>query len=98
MDEEALAQHDECLVNVGVHRSSYHGGAFEGNNMRRIVRHCDELGFPVNHSGLVALRRFDNVIQSCFGTQIDGDYKQAIFESDEAFKISGLHCTPKVLC
>jgi hypothetical protein len=96
MTEDELLRHNELLHLSSIRRSSYHGGAFEGNASRTLLKKCDSLGFPPNHSGLTALRRFNAVVESCFGLTTLGDFRLVIAEFEESWKMTGLPCTPKV--
>ena len=96
MSEEELATHELLLKHNNISRGSYHGGAFEGNAMRKITLMVEQIGFPISNSSYIALKRFSEVVRTCFGQQIRGDYKLAIFQFEEAFKFTGLNCSTKV--
>ncbi|KAI6659881.1 hypothetical protein LOD99_14221 [Oopsacas minuta] len=96
MSEEELVTHELLLKHNNISRSSYHGGAFEGNAMRKITLMVEQIGFPISNSSSIALKRFSEVVRTCFGQKIQGDYKLAIFQFEEAFKLTGLNCSTKV--
>ena len=57
---------------------------------------AEQLGFPKSNSCFTALKRFSEVVKTCFGQKIHGDYKLAIFQFEEAFLRTGLNCSTKV--
>ena len=50
MSEDEKKIHEKLLTKHSILRSTYHGGAFEGNGIRKIIRNVTDLGFPVNNS------------------------------------------------
>ena len=49
MSEEEKLEHVALLKQDNITHSLYHGGAFEGNAMRRITKNVNNLGFPSNN-------------------------------------------------
>ena len=96
MSEEEKEFHEALLRKHNIQKSTYHGGAFEGNAMRKITKEATDLGFPKNNSSYITLLRFSAVVTTCFGKEITGDYKVAIFQFEEALIQSGLPCSTKV--
>lgn len=96
MTEDEKLAHESLLKKHNIIRSTYHGGAFEGNAMRKITTNVTELGFPVNNSSYIALKRFADVVTSAFGKKIIGDLELAVYQFEEAFIQSGLSCSTKV--
>lgn len=84
-----------CCVN----REAYHGGNFNGNSCRILVKKVDLLESicPLNCLKYVqVLRDFNNAVSSCFGKIIDANYKQIIDRFKENYIASGMNITPKV--
>ena len=71
MSEEELATHELLLKHNNISRGSYHGGAFEGNAMRKITLMVEQIGFPISNSSYIALKRFSEV----GGHVLDNRYK-----------------------
>ena len=94
MSEDEIATHEIILKQKNISRSCYHGGAFGGNAMRKITLMANEIGFPINF--LIPLKRFSEVVKACFRQKIEGDYKLAIFQFEEAYRLTGLNCSTKV--
>ncbi|KAI6648758.1 hypothetical protein LOD99_7145 [Oopsacas minuta] len=84
--------YDAILITI----SAYHGGAFEGNAMRKITKEVLELGFPKSNSSYITLVKFRDVVDSCFGKHIKGDFKMAVYHFEQSFKQSGISCSTKV--
>ena len=63
----------------------YHGDMFEGNDCRKLLRNVDELqqlaeaesAFQV-FGFIKALRKFDAVVKSCFGSDLEDDFLDKI--------------------
>ena len=92
-------QHTELLKKYGILKSDYHSKAFEGNAMSHLLKNIPNLGMNPNNSCVIALKRFSEVVESCFGTVLTGDYSQALLIFEEAYKQTGLlSCTVKVHC
>ena len=84
--------------------SPYHGGMFEGNECRKLLRNVDKLqqlaeaksAFQV--FGIVeALRKFDAVVKSCFGSELHNNFSEKIQEfRDSYLAIPNASVTPKI--
>ncbi|KAI6646373.1 hypothetical protein LOD99_9244 [Oopsacas minuta] len=96
MSEDEKEHHEAILEKLNIRRSAYHGGAFEGNAMRKITKEVLELGFPKSNSSYITLVKFRDVVDSCFGKHIKGDFKMAVYHFEKSFKQSGLSCSTKV--
>ena len=96
MSEDEKKIHEKLLTKHSILRSTYHGGAFEGNGIRKIIRNVTDLGFPVNNSSYIALKRFGDVVTSCFGKNTIGDLDEIVYQFEEAFIQTGLSCSTKV--
>ena len=62
MSEEELAPHESLLKHNNISRSSYYGGAFEGNAIRKITLMVDQIAFPIINSPYIVLERFSEVV------------------------------------
>ena len=96
MSEEEKEFHEALLRKHNIQKSTYHGGAFEGNAMRKITKQATDLGFPKNNCSYITLLRFNAVVTTCFEKENTGDYKMVIFQFEEAFIQTGLPCSTKV--
>ena len=96
MSEEEKHVHEDELKQQKIKRSSYHGGAFEGNAMRKITKCISNLGFPTNNSSYIALKRFGELVDSCFRKHIDGNVEKLVCQFEDAFIQSGKSCPTKV--
>ena len=85
-----------CMRRFNIQRSTYHGNAFEGNSIRKMLKMCNGLAFSPSNSAFIALKRFCEVIASCFGTDIKSEYIEHIYQFEEAFNKTGLPCSTKV--
>lgn len=91
------------LCNVS--RDPMHGGAFNGNACRQLLKKADVLDYisPLIVKPFVeAFRAFNKVVESCFGEDLDPDYLDSI----EGFKqkymdlvqLGYVNVTPKIHC
>ena len=96
MSEDEIVAHENLLKKHNIRRSTYHGGAFEGNAMRKITRNATKLGFPLTNSSYIALKRFADVVNCCFGQDVIGDVETIVYQFEEAYILTGLSCSPKV--
>ena len=96
MSEDEIVAHENLLKKHNIRRSTYHGGAFEGNAMKKITRNATKLGFPLNNSFYIALKRFADVVNCCFGQDVIGDVETIVYQFEEAYILTGLSCSPKV--
>ena len=56
----------------------------------------DDINHPEIQHSIDALRAFDRVVQSCFGSDLSDSFKQDIHAFGEAWKETGLSVTPKI--
>ena len=96
MSEDERLAHESLLKQHNITRSIYHGGAFEGNAMRKITKNITNLGFPPNNSSYIALQSFSQLVNSCFGKEIVGDTELLVYQFEEAYIQSGNSCSTKV--
>ena len=96
ISEEEILAHENLLRSNSIQRSTYHGNAFEGNAMSKLLRTCEKLAFPPSNSAFIAMKRFNDVVTSCFGTNIESEYIEYIHQFEEAFYRTGLPCSTEV--
>ena len=92
-------QCEEWIKNLHIKREEYHGGAFNGNDSRKLLKNVSMLEemVPEKLKGFVnAFRAFDQVVQSCYSKILAEDYKEKILEFKECYTKLGISVTPKV--
>ena len=90
---------EEWLQACFVKRSEYHGGSFEGNDCRKLFKKIDALKrlCPPKLSHFVdAFTSFNEVVKSCYGSELDPSYKQKIHNFQKDFLTLKVSVTPKV--
>ena len=94
---------DIWLKKLGLSRPSYHGGQFEGNGCRRLLRGTDQLQNLAEQAGVVcampvvvALQALHGVVGSCFGATLADDTEQWIDRFRQAYLNLGIPVTTKV--
>ncbi|KAI6651144.1 hypothetical protein LOD99_5495 [Oopsacas minuta] len=97
MSEDEIQIHQDTLKRYNIKKSQYHGGRFEGNSMRLLLKHHGDLFLNKNCNAFIALRRFDSVGSSCFGiSRCTPEFHERILEFEETYKMCGISCTTKV--
>ena len=64
--------------------------------MRKMLKICNGLAFSPSNSAFIALKKFSDVVASCFGTNIQSEHMEHICQFEEAFNKTGLPCSTKV--
>ena len=64
--------------------------------MSKLLKMCNGLAFPSSHTIFIALKRFSDVVRSCFGTNIESEYMEHMHQFEEAIIRTGLPCSTKV--
>ena len=80
-------------------RSEYHGGMFEGNECRKLLKNIDSLWTlcPDEHSGYAqALEDFNEVVASCYGYDLEPDFEEKIAQFKSSYLRLDINVTPKV--
>ena len=62
----------------------------------KITKCISNLGFPTNNSSYIALKRFGELVDSCFRKHIDGNVEKLVCQFEDAFIQSGKSCPTKV--
>ena len=65
MPDEEILPHENLLITNNIQRSTYHG-----NVMRKQPRTSEKLAFPPSNSAFITMKRFSDVVKSCFATNI----------------------------
>ena len=93
-------QSDDWLKSCFVRKKKdYHGGAFEGNGCRKLLKNIDNLKqiCPEEHALFVdAFSTFNDVVSACYGSQLHPEYKAKIVEFKNAYLKLKVSVTPKV--
>ena len=95
---------DKWTTELNVTQNAMHGGEFNGNACRKLLKNADcleHLATEANHFGAMPIikcfKAFDKVVATCFGVKLDADhYKIAISQFKKAFLDLDLSVTPKV--
>ena len=58
MSDDDKLVHESLLKQHQIMSSVYNGGAFEGNEMRKITKNFEKIGSPPNNSSYIGLKRF----------------------------------------
>ena len=102
---------NQCAVTVtdwstglGLKRSKYHGGEFNGNQCKTLLANTKSLKNILQNAGaytigepvLLSLEQFNNVVKSCFGRELKKDYLVHIENFADCYLALGKNVTPKV--
>ena len=84
-------------------QQAYHGGEFVGNDVSALLENCDVLQTLSEKYGNLKgplfvriFRAFRDVVNSCFGSSLQEDYKDKISEFRCAVLDAGIKVTPKM--
>ena len=92
-------QSEDWLKLCFVKKSDYHGGAFEGNDCRKLLKNTDSLReiCPKEHKRYFdTLSYFNDVVSSCYGFELHPSYKSNISNFKREFLKLNISVTPKV--
>ena len=90
---------DAWLKACFVKKEEYHGGQFEGNDCRKLLKKIDLLReiCPEKHQDFVrAFSTFNNVVASCYGKTLHENYKRNIAKFKAEYLKLNISVTPKV--
>ena len=82
-----------------VKQTDYHGGKFEGNDCRKLLRKLDILRelCPQEYEQFIeTFAQFDEVVHSCYGNDLLPGYEQNILSFKDEFLKLRISVTPKV--
>ena len=96
---------DQFLRDNNIHRAEYQGShSFEGNHARKLLRDITKMRTEAQKLSeetkkrilmiISTLEAFNSVVESCFGVNLEGDYKEAIRNFSDLYLT--LHKTFKV--
>ena len=106
-----LLTENKCIITaadwstaLGLKRSQYHGGQFNGNQCKILLANTDTLKHTLHGAGaysigepvLNTLEQFEKVVKSCFGRELDKDFQVYIDRFADLFLTLGKSITPKV--
>lgn len=80
-------------------RDALHGGSFNGNNCKKLLRGIDKLEelCPIEYKPYIeTFNAFKQVVGACYGNILDPEYKQKISNFKNAYVALGISVTPKV--
>ena len=80
-------------------RAAYHGGGFEGNQMKKMLDKHEELLAVVPEESkpfVECLAALKMVVDSSFGIRVSPDYKELILKFEEKYKSLPIHKTPSI--
>jgi hypothetical protein len=93
MSESDILEHKAALLKCGIRRSDYHGNAFEGNQMRQVLKRLGDLRLNEFCSAYTTMVR---LVEGVFGVAIDPEFETIVWEFEEAWRMGGLSCTTKM--
>jgi hypothetical protein len=84
---------------LNIERESFHGGSFNGNSCKKILKKTDvlrELGSIECLKFVDAFKAFNDVVHSCFGNELHENYNTTIDNFKKAYLDLGLSVTTRV--
>ena len=90
---------ERWLAACNVKKTDYHGGQFEGNDCRTLlnnVRTLEELCPPQFSQFVATFDKFNEVVRSCYGSELLYNYDVTISEFKDEFMKLDISVTPKV--
>ena len=84
-----------------IEKDEYHGGTFNGNSCRKLLKNTDLLRSmcPIVCLKYVSvLKAFNCVVESCYGDEISPDFENKIQEFKLTFEALDIPVTPKIHC
>lgn len=101
LDHEQKKEVNILLTGRGIFPSKYHGGKYEGNEVRKILKLSQEFLQPIVKSDrqrkfINALVSFNCLVHACFGAERKADYISCISNFRDIYASTGLSVTYKV--
>ena len=87
------------IAELNIKQKNYHSGAFVGNDCMKMLKNIDKLQqmAPIQIQRFVHLLRiFYKIVESCFGMDLDPDYKVYIKNFKQVYSDLHIKVTPKV--
>ena len=95
--ESVCPESEAWLKACHIKRSEYHGGAFEGNECRKLLKKVSLLRSITNNTAYCnAFEAFNDVVASCYGSKLDQDYAEKIEKFRKSYLKLRLPVTPKL--
>ena len=99
--EKVWPQSEDWLRLCNVKKVEYHGGKFEGNNSRALLKKADQLEGLCPPSNIVkkfvnAFKALNDVVAACYGYELAADFVTKIKQFSRAYLGLGVNVTPKV--
>ena len=101
LDKDKKEQVKQTLKQNHIYPSRYHGGKYEGNEVRKILKNAEKYLQAVIQTQeqqrlLDTLVAFNHVVETCFTTDLDPIYTSKISEFISKYKLTSLTVTLKV--
>ena len=92
---------ESWLKACNVERTEYHGGCFTGNDSKKLLVNVNRLENLAPNNAVVkqyvnAFRLFNDVVDACYGDELQENYTTKIKEFSLAYKKLGINITPKI--
>ena len=100
--EKVWPQSEDWLKICNVKKTDYHGGSFEGNDSRALLKKVDQLErfCPSNNPKVkkfaVAFKALNDVVSACYGFELAPDYDDKISKFSRAYLDLKINVTPKI--
>ena len=99
--EKAWTRSEDWLKLCNVKKVEYHGGKFEGNSSRALLKKTDQLEGLCPSNNIVkkfanAFKALNDVVAVCYGYELAADYVAKIKKFSGAYLELGINITPKV--
>ena len=100
--EKVWPQSQDWLKACNVRKTEYHGGSFEGNDSRALLKKVNRLEelYPANNLKAqkysVAFNALNEVVGACYGFDLHPDFEGKIKKFTEAYLELKISVTPKI--
>ena len=100
--EQVWPQFQDWLKACNVKKTDYHGGSFEGNDSRALLKNINRLEelFPVTNLKTkkysIALSALNEVVATCYGPELHPDFEKKPEKFTEAYLSLKINVTPKI--
>ena len=90
---------EEWIKRLSIKREDYHGGQFNGNDSRKLMKNIsilEEFAPSKVNPFIETFKAFNEVIKSCYGTNLFPNYKELIKNFRICYRRLPINVTPKV--
>ena len=99
--EKVWPRSEDWLKLCNVKKLEYHGGKFEGNNSRVLLKKVDQPENLCPSKNMVKIfanvfKGLNDVVPACYGYELTADYVTKIKKFSRAYLNLGINATPKV--